>query len=143
MPNNSPKLPPKSPRRPPYRTPHRLSLTPSSHLSPSSSSSPSLSSRSQYPPGKSPRLSFSVPSSPFNPANKSKNKKKKKKKSCYSSCCCIMFLGLIAFLFVFILQESWDPDGELAVKFMEAEVLQDITGPAFELPGTFLSYLSL
>lgn len=44
---------------------------------------------------------------------------------------------ILAFLFVFILQESWDPDGELAVKFMETEVLHDIAGPGVELPGKF------
>ena len=42
---------------------------------------------------------------------------------------------MTAFLFVFILQESWDPDGNLAVKLMETEVLHDLTGPNVELPG--------
>lgn len=70
--------------------------------------------------------------------NTSKNqakKRKKKKKSCYTSCCCVLFLMMLAFIFVFILQESWDPDGELAVKFLETEVLHDIAGPSVELPG--------
>lgn len=42
---------------------------------------------------------------------------------------------MLAFLVVFILQESWDPDGELAIKFMDTEVLHDIAGPTVELPG--------
>jgi hypothetical protein len=136
MPNNSPN-PPKSPRYPP-KSP-RIAL-----------------------PTKSPKLFFSVINSP-KPRNNQRQvttqtntspifkgpqlfpqkqqKRRKKKKSCYSTCCCVLFLGWIAVLFAFILQESWDPDGELAVKFMETEVLQDITGPNVELPGIQLAYL--
>jgi hypothetical protein len=133
MPSNSPKLPPKSPRAPPEL---------------------SLNARrfSQPLPNKSSKLFLSVTNSPAklrdsstqginSPRLQSQNtskkqaKKRKKKKSCYSSCCCVLFLMMLAFLVVFILQESWDPDGELAVKFMETEVLHDITGPTVELPG--------
>lgn len=90
-----------------------------------SSAAQQLNNFKQPPPPKQPQA----------PQQSKQSKRKKKKKSCYSSCCCALFLAWLAVIFVFILQESWDPDGELAVKILEAEVLQDIAGPSVELPG--------
>jgi hypothetical protein len=128
MPNNSPRLPPKSPLAPEIPLRRRFS-------SPLPTKYSKLYLSVANNTTKLRDAAFTTQTDTSSPTSKKQAKKRKKKKSCYTSCCCVLFLMMLAFLFVFILQESWDPDGELAVKFMETEVLHDITGPTTELPG--------